>query len=129
MSPSCLRVVVDDRIVWSRGEPGAAETRNGGEGDKVDATTTTTNATISSTLTASAFLKSRPAGAYTTARTCSRGTRVFDLAHHVERLANSAVLLGGGGGSEKGSGSGRGESPSFFFLASPRRRRSATPLC
>jgi len=109
MPPSCLRVVVDDRIVWSRGEAGAAEASSKGvEVDAMTKTTTLTKPMISSTLTASAFLKSRPAGAYTTARTSSRGTRVFDLAHHIERLANSAVLLGGGG-----SGSGEKAPPSL----------------
>lgn len=110
MAPSCLRVVIDDRIAWTIATSSSGE---GGEDDDADdaktaktttATMTTTSTTLpfSSTLTASAFIKSRPAGAYTTARTSARGTRVFDLGGHIERLASSAALLGGvDGGRER----------------------------
>jgi len=87
-APSCLRLVENDRIVWTIGDDEA------GTASKSSSTSTTTS---------TSFIKSRPPGAYTTARTSGRGTRVFDLSKHVERLAESAALLGGGGGSGEGA--------------------------
>ena len=107
----CLRVVADERILWTIGEEeaikrgGAAEPSSSGSGKgRGNAAAPTTS--LSSTLTAAAFLKSNRAGAYTTARTSAGGTAVFDLTHHIERLANSAYLLGGGGGAGGGAGGG-----------------------
>ena len=100
----CLRVVADDRILWTVGDEERAF--GGTECSKDDNASPPTTTRISSTLTASAFLKSSPSGAYTTARTSAQGTRVFDLSRHIERLSESASLLGGGGG---GNGSGGGE--------------------
>ena len=43
-------------------------------------------------LSSGQWLQSAPRGAYTTARTAGRG-RVFELSHHVDRLATSALLM------------------------------------
>jgi len=52
-----------------------------------------------SDLTSKEFLTSRPPGAYTTARTCTGGTRLFEWATHVRRTASSAAaMLAAGGG-------------------------------
>lgn len=90
----CLRVVADDKILWTLGDD--------------DET-----ARFSPNLTAADFLKSGGAGAYTTARTCQGGTRVFELSRHIERLSESASLLGGGenGGGESGGGAPSSSSP------------------
>jgi len=45
-------------------------------------------------VTASAFIKALPRGAYTTARTCGGGRAVFEFTTHVERMATSARLMG-----------------------------------
>ena len=46
-----------------------------------------------SALTSKEFLLSLPSGAYTTARTCSRGTRIFEWDTHVERTAASVEAM------------------------------------
>ena len=46
-----------------------------------------------SALTSKEFLLSLPSGAYTTARTCSRGTRIFEWNTHVERTAASVAAM------------------------------------
>ena len=46
-----------------------------------------------SALTSKEFLLSLPSGAYTTARTCSRGTRVFEWNTHVDRTAASVAAM------------------------------------
>ena len=46
-----------------------------------------------SALSSKEFLLSLPSGAYTTARTCSRGTHVFEWNTHVERTAASVAAI------------------------------------
>jgi hypothetical protein len=45
-------------------------------------------------VSANAFVKALPRGAYTTARTCGGGRKVFEFTTHVERLVVSARLMG-----------------------------------
>lgn len=50
-------------------------------------------AAATSALTSKEFLLSQPPGAYTTARTCARGTRLFEWDTHVARTAASAEAM------------------------------------
>jgi hypothetical protein len=50
--------------------------------------------TSTTTLTGSEWLKSQPDGAYTTARTCLAGTRIFEWSTHTSRTSSSAVAMG-----------------------------------
>ena len=42
---------------------------------------------------AKSFLKTKPSGAYTTARTCCGGTRIFEWSAHVARTASTAAAM------------------------------------
>ena len=46
-----------------------------------------------SDLTSKEFLTSRPSGAYTTARTCAGGTRLFEWSTHLARTASSVTAM------------------------------------